>query len=335
MAMTGTDAGRVDVSVVIPVRNGGELLLRAVKSVERVAVVSPLSIEVVVVDDGADVSLRAIVDTAHLNLPTSVVEGRAAGPSAARNAGAACARGDHLAFLDVDDVVLAAWGRLAECIVTDPARPSAVRAAAIIEDVTGGSRRVEPPSWLPACYILRRSSFEGVDGFDERVWYGEHHQLGGRLTAIDADVVDRPDLGPVMVKVDDRSIERRRAYAARRLEAAHLEREQVDDPRERARSWDTAAVSLARMSDWSGARAAARNALDEDPDNKRRVRSWVLRVPVVRGFWYRGRLTADDRLRRARQFASGRRTAIARTISIGRALFRGPPPAALTDEHPA
>ena len=88
------------VSVIIPTLNRRELVLEAVAS----ALDADVADEVVVVDsgstDGSLLALRALVPRIRL------VEGRFANASATRNAGAAVAAGDYLAFLDSDDVML-------------------------------------------------------------------------------------------------------------------------------------------------------------------------------------------------------------------------------------
>jgi hypothetical protein len=333
--MNRGEATRVNVSVVIPVRNGGRYLLRAVKSTERVALISGLEIEVVIVDDGADVPVRDNLGSAHLRIATSVIEGPRSGPSAARNVGAAHARGDHLAFLDVDDVILPGWVEFARSIVTESASEPhvvAVRGSGVLEDLTGGSRRIVGPSWLPACYIVRRSAFEEVGGFDVRIAYGEHHHLGERVEVLESGcVVDRGSIGPVMVKLDDRTVERRIGYAASRHGAAIVQLESLTDARERATLFDVASVSLARLEDWRGARSAARDALQSAPRTGRRLRYWVLGIPGARGAWYRGRLAVGDRFRRWRRFLYGCATTVERAFSLGLALSRSPAPVEVPD----
>lgn len=101
---------RLDLSVVVPVRNDAEGLTRLAASLLPLA--AHLA-EVIVVDDGSKPPIRAAVDT-HLPLDGGVVrwlrtgvaagaEGRGAG--FARNRGAEIARGAHVLFLDADDTV--------------------------------------------------------------------------------------------------------------------------------------------------------------------------------------------------------------------------------------
>jgi glycosyltransferase involved in cell wall biosynthesis len=88
-----------NVSVVIPTRNRGELLVHAVES----ALASP-ALEVIVADGGSDDG--SIERIQSLDGRIVVVRGRYANAGATRNAGAALARGDYIGFLDSDDVML-------------------------------------------------------------------------------------------------------------------------------------------------------------------------------------------------------------------------------------
>jgi glycosyltransferase involved in cell wall biosynthesis len=87
------------VSVVMPAFNHHRHIGEALDSVRAQAVDD---IELIVVDDGSDTPVDAFV---HAKVPGATIIHRAnAGPSAARNAGIARARGRFLAFLDADDV---------------------------------------------------------------------------------------------------------------------------------------------------------------------------------------------------------------------------------------
>src|SRR5258706_4693637 len=86
-------------SVIIPVRNGGENFRRCLQSLQ---VASPPPAEIIVVADGdSDGSWRIAEDFGAqvIRLP------EAGGPARARNAGARVARGDVLVFLDADVMI--------------------------------------------------------------------------------------------------------------------------------------------------------------------------------------------------------------------------------------
>lgn len=89
-----------DVSIVIPTHNRADSLARILEALSRQDVVG---FEVVVVADGCTDATRGIVARFADRLSLTLLEQVNQGPSAARNTGAAGARGDLLLFLD-DDV---------------------------------------------------------------------------------------------------------------------------------------------------------------------------------------------------------------------------------------
>ena len=90
------------VSVIIPVRNAESFLRECLDSV----LAQTLSdIEVLVVDDGSADGSRTIIDEfAGTDSRIRVLVGASAGAGAARNLGIGHAQGEHLAFLDADDL---------------------------------------------------------------------------------------------------------------------------------------------------------------------------------------------------------------------------------------
>jgi glycosyltransferase involved in cell wall biosynthesis len=92
------------VSVIIPVFNGERYLA---STVESVLGQSRAPLEIVFINDGStDDSARIIaelIERSDASIPIRVVEQVNSGQSAARNAGAAVATGDLIAFLDQDD----------------------------------------------------------------------------------------------------------------------------------------------------------------------------------------------------------------------------------------
>ncbi len=91
-------AESIDFSVIIPVYNGSEYIARAVSSA---LCQQGISLEVIVVDDGSTDQSAEIAASVHPSI--NVIKCVNAGPSAARNRGILEARGDFIAFLDVDD----------------------------------------------------------------------------------------------------------------------------------------------------------------------------------------------------------------------------------------
>lgn len=92
----------IDFSIVIPTRNRGELLRRAISSVLHQ---SYMDYELIVVDDGSDPAVELPKDALDERIRL-IRQSVAEGPAAARNAGIKCARGRYIAFLDDDDEYL-------------------------------------------------------------------------------------------------------------------------------------------------------------------------------------------------------------------------------------
>ena len=97
------------ISVVIPIRNGEEHLGAQLASLAAQTYGGPW--EVVAVDNGCTDRSIKIVESWRDRLPTLVVVDACArrGLNYARNAGAAAARGDFLAYCDADDVTTPSW----------------------------------------------------------------------------------------------------------------------------------------------------------------------------------------------------------------------------------
>jgi GT2 family glycosyltransferase len=89
------------VSVIIPTRNRAEKI-RACLTALAAQTLPPAQYEVVVVDDGSEQSLKPVIADFANRLPVRLIEQPSAGPAKARNAGAASARGELLAFTDDD-----------------------------------------------------------------------------------------------------------------------------------------------------------------------------------------------------------------------------------------
>ena len=176
------------VSVVLPVCNGARFVARAIASV---AAQSYRDVELVVVDDGSIDDTAAVV--AHclsgFPFPAELVRREHRGAAQAANAGAECAQGRYLAFLDTDDWF--APDRI-ERLVADIARAtplwgfSQVTYAGIdgSGDHAGGKRSGGAPSRRPlqggepASFTLLERDLIGSSGnlFVDRTLF---HELGG------------------------------------------------------------------------------------------------------------------------------------------------------------
>jgi glycosyltransferase involved in cell wall biosynthesis len=200
------------ISVILPVFNGRRFLAAAVRSV---LAQSLLPCELIVVDDGStDGSLEELASLPPAPFPVRVLRQANAGQSAARNAAAREATGEHLAFLDQDDL----WyprhlEELAAPLAADPAAGWAycdfdemdldghlvtrafMRAQGVahpkrtIYDCVTGDLMV-----LPSASVMRREAFEQAGGFDEALCGYEDDDLFVRVFRLGWDhfFVDRP-----------------------------------------------------------------------------------------------------------------------------------------------
>jgi len=153
------------VSVVIPAYNAEAFLPAALESVLSQ---DGVSLDIIVVDDGSTDSTAAVLG--RYREQVRVLRQDNAGSGAARNRGAAGARGDYLAFLDADD--LWAPGKLSRQLAALAREP-------ILDLVWGGVREFrdgDDPAVSdlpvlaaphPGAALLRREAFERTGGFSE------------------------------------------------------------------------------------------------------------------------------------------------------------------------
>jgi GT2 family glycosyltransferase len=101
-------SGRPALTVVVPTRARPTQLRSCLQALARTQLPSE-ALEVVVADDGGEVSDHEVRDALG-STPLRVVPARGRGPAAARNTGAAAARGALVAFTDDDCEPAPAWG---------------------------------------------------------------------------------------------------------------------------------------------------------------------------------------------------------------------------------
>ena len=189
-------------SVIIPARDAAATLPAALRGLEQQRAAPPF--EVLVVDDGSRDATAQLAERSPVVDRVLRLDG--GGPARARNAGAAAARGQWLAFLDADCRPTAGW--LAS---GDQALDSA--------DLVLGETRPDPeqpigpfdktlsvvgrsPLFESANLFVRRSLFDQLGGFEswlrprrgielgEDVWFGwSAARAGARITACPAALV--------------------------------------------------------------------------------------------------------------------------------------------------
>ena len=195
-------------SIILPCHNAAATILETIQSLVAQTFEDW---EVLVVDDGSTDDTAAIVmRTTYLDSRIRLIGHSGTGPSAARNAGAAMARGEVLCFCDADDrwrntklacldevfedeYVDAAFGRVA---FFDGARTRALSApfkGTLSIDMLLG----ENPVCTLSNVAVRRNVFEDSCGFDTRLVQNEDLEwlirvvgIGYRVIGVDRVLVD-------------------------------------------------------------------------------------------------------------------------------------------------
>lgn len=193
-------------SVVIPAFNAATTIRSAVRS----ALSQTVSVlEVIVVDDGSTDATAEVV--AGIGDPRVQLVSRSnGGPSAARNAGIAAARGEWIAFLDADDLWLPRYVETATAALTAATNPGFAYTDAYVFHAGRGQIRhgsvmdaLDPPppdraSFLSA--LLRRNFvftsatvpvavLSAVGGYDESLRLSEEYDLWLRILVAGFDPV--------------------------------------------------------------------------------------------------------------------------------------------------
>lgn len=191
------------VSVIVPAYNAEQFIADALSSV-RAQVYS--RVECIVVDDGSSDGTAAIV---HRSPDVRYLYQANRGVAAARNLGAAAAKGEYLAFLDADDLwlpekvgrqaaALAANSDVAmvHCgiVVTDSGLvPVAVRPCATSRrQALERAVRLFPPAIYSTTLMIRRDVFEVMGGYDENLSTSADTDLACRV-AMAYPIIGLPD----------------------------------------------------------------------------------------------------------------------------------------------
>jgi glycosyltransferase involved in cell wall biosynthesis len=288
---------------VIPTCNRAESVQRAV---EDVLAQQFADFEVIVVVDGSTDS--TVADLSRItDLRLSVVARERGGPCRARNAGAAAAQGEWLAFLDDDDRVTSEW----LAVFDEHSRASdvgVVSCAVARVDDRGGALRVATPGSLGPLYgnieahffagtfAVRKALFDEAGGYDPLMTHGENVELGLRLTIVcqahRLRVTTDPRV-PVYWTLRPKPPPSERAHAihgaAVRMLDSHAERLRSD----RVAWWTTlsvAGVNAARLGLIRDARHYLARAARVRPGHPK---SW-LRLAAVLSPRFAGRVWRDD-----------------------------------------
>ncbi len=201
------------VSVIIPVRDGADFIPDAVGSI--LAQAYP-NVEIIIIDDGSTDDLVAAVRA--LPVDVRLFHHTDLGPAEARNIGIRNASADFIAFLDADDL----WPeeRLAGMVqhLCDEPEAQVVhgfsqlmqRDAAGDYDYIGNPR--EAFEYYIGAGLYRRSAFERVGLFDQRLRFGEDIDWFARARRQGLRI-DRLDQVSLLVRRHDHNMTRDRTVA--------------------------------------------------------------------------------------------------------------------------
>ncbi len=184
------------ISVIIPAYNGEKYLAEAIESIHRQNY-SPL--EIIIVDDGSTDKTAQITKNLKGNVKYNYQTNK--GPAAARNKGLALARGEVIAFLDVDDLwPLDKLQNQVPRILDDPKLDVVLGRIKVLilpgvaeQDSHGPDTQINVHL---GCAIFRKSVFDKVGNFDETLRYSEDHDwfLRAREQSVSMTIVGQVTL---------------------------------------------------------------------------------------------------------------------------------------------
>jgi glycosyltransferase involved in cell wall biosynthesis len=159
------------VSVIMPVYNGATFLAETIENI-RQQQYKPL--EIIIIDDGSTDSTRQIA--AGLGHEIRYVFQPNTGPAAARNHGLRLAKGELIAFLDVDDLWAENWLRQVAFLGEHPTVDivqGRIQVLQLVDDTNFETMTTPYYSVNLGSAIYRRQVFERVGLFDETLRYNE------------------------------------------------------------------------------------------------------------------------------------------------------------------
>jgi glycosyltransferase involved in cell wall biosynthesis len=186
-------------SVIVPTRGRPEQLRRCLESLTLVEWPAD-GFEVLVVDDGGDLSANSVCANARL------IRQEHAGPAAARNRGASEARNERLAFVDDDCVVMPGW--LAGFARALDEHPGAAAGGRVVNGLPGNLFSTATETMIAYMYeaseerfvtsnnlAVPRARFLELGGFDERfpLAAAEDRDFSQRWLASGAAIVTADD----------------------------------------------------------------------------------------------------------------------------------------------
>ena len=191
-------------SIIIPTYNRAVELKAAIQSVlDQVFT----SFELLVVDDGGSDDTAAVAasfkdDRIHYFYQSNK------GVSSARNYGAGMANADWILFLDSDDTVENSWLADFKNVIESSSQQLVIAFCEmkILRKDSGTDEITSPRKpypngnevgiYIPGTFMVRKSLFEQVGGYDENLHYSENTELSFRIMALHPQVgfMDKPNL---------------------------------------------------------------------------------------------------------------------------------------------
>lgn len=226
-------------SVIVPAYNAGATIGPCVQSLLNQR---PRPDEVIVVDDcSSDDTARV---AARLGATVILLE-RNSGPGVARNAGAAVARGDILAFTDADCVAPPGWLEQMVGVLDEPGVVAATGGYAgpirdsfltRLQHLVIRERQAQLPTYIESTitsnFVCRKTDFEAVGGFplyyrrsdpDKPVWGNEDEELGYLLTRSGGKIRWMPATGVLhLFRLNLRGYLRQQRFYAERIVMSHF-----------------------------------------------------------------------------------------------------------------
>ncbi len=229
-------------SVIVPALNEERVIGECLEALCR-RQLPPGSFEVVLADNGSTDATVPIARSFEGRLALRVIERKGVHISALRNAGAAAAQGEFLAFLDADCIPRPNW--LAEALPLLEAEPNRIIGAfySIPEPSTWVARawygdlrtlKQGPVMYVPAGSLLTsREAFVRAGGFDEALATSEDCEFCQRAAARGLPVLAIPGLSVVHLGTPQTLAA---FYKKQRWHGSHVHKVFLRDPRHNAKS---------------------------------------------------------------------------------------------------
>ncbi|TQR85177.1 glycosyltransferase [Mycobacterium hodleri] len=199
--------GGVDISVVIPVRNGGDFIGNQLNAL--LAQKSFAKFEIVVADNGStDDTAQIVQEFAQRDARVRLVDAsRGVGVNVPRNVGVRAASGDRILLTDADDVVHAGWIQAYWKAFRNGAHTAGGSLHRVLADgtVLAKESKLYTSKMSESAYAngtncgFTREAYDAVGGFDEDLagggdeidFFARTSRIGYRMTLVPDAVVDK------------------------------------------------------------------------------------------------------------------------------------------------